>query len=195
MRRLLLILLCCVLAACPARKEAAGEAFQGTDVTGAAIGRDFALVDHHGVTRHLSDFKGQVVALFFGYTHCPDVCPTTMADLAQALKLLGPQGRRVQVLFVTLDPERDTLDVLKRFVPAFAPSFLGLRGEAAVTRQVARDFKIFYTRQDSDSRLGYTIDHSAGIYLFDQKGKVRVYMNYGERPQGIAHDVKLLLNE
>jgi protein SCO1 len=189
----LLLLLC--LPGCSAKQEAADAAFVGTDIAGAKLGADFDLVDHDAKPRHLSDFRGKLVALFFGYTHCPDVCPTTMADLAKALKLLGPLGGDVQVLFVTLDPERDTAEVLKRYVPSFNPGFMGLRGDKAATDKVAADFKIFFAKQESGSKSGYTIDHSAGVYVFDRKGDLRLYLNHGQSAKDIAHDFGLLLKE
>lgn len=174
------------------KQQPPAEAFIGTDVSGAVLGNDLGLMDHNGKVRHLSDFRGKVVALFFGYTHCPDVCPTTMADLAKAKRLLGERGEAMQVLFVTLDPERDSAEVLGRYVPSFDPSFIGLRGDAAATEKVSKDFKVFFSRQDSASRAGYSIDHSGGIYVFDRNGKLRLYLNVGQRPQDIAHDIGLL---
>jgi len=182
-------LFCVWLAACsPPQHEAAS--FVGTDVSGAALGSNLSLTDHHGQSRKLADFRGKLVAVFFGYTHCPDVCPTTMDDLAKALKLLGDRRNEVQVLFVTLDPERDTPQVLAQYVPAFDPSFLGLYGDTAA---VAKDFKVFYQKQAVGGKSGYTIDHSAGVYVFDKTGRLRLFLNYGQKPQDIAHDLKLLL--
>jgi len=195
MRNFVLALLLSCLLGCPAKQKSADVVFVGSDIAGAKLGSDIDLVDHEGRPRHLSDFKGKLVALFFGYTHCPDVCPTTMAELAKALKLLEPRGKDVQVLFVTLDPERDTAEVLKRYVPSFDASFLGLRGDEASTKKVAQDFKIFFARQESDSKAGYTIDHSAGVYVFDQKGDLRLYLNHGQSAKDIAHDFGLLLKE
>lgn len=165
----------------------------GTDVSGVGFGKDFLLTDHTGKQRRLTDFRGKVVALFFGYTHCPDVCPTTMVDLAQAVKLLGERGKDVQVLFVTLDPERDTPQVLAMYVPAFNPSFLGLSGDAETTARTAQDFKVFLSKQVSNSRAGYLIDHSAGVYVFDKKGELRLFVNYGQKAKDIAHDFDLLI--
>lgn len=193
MRGFILVVLLCVLSGCPAKPDPA-EAFIGTDISGAAVGDELGLADHNGQVRHLSDFKGKVVVLFFGYTHCPDVCPTTMADLAKARRLLGQRGEAMQVLFVTLDPERDSAEVLKRYVPSFDAGFIGLRGDAAATEKTSKDFKIFFSKQDSASRAGYSIDHSGGIYVFDRNGKIRLYLNVGQKPQDIAHDVGLLLD-
>lgn len=195
MRNFVLALLLSCLLGCPAKQESADVVFVGSDIAGAKLGSDIDLVDHEGRPRHLSDFKGKLVALFFGYTHCPDVCPTTMAELAKALKLLEPRGKDVQVLFVTLDPERDTAEVLKRYVPSFDASFLGLRGDEAATKKVAQDFKIFFARQESNSKSGYTIDHSAGVYVFDRKGDLRLYLNHGQSAKDIAHDFGMLLKE
>jgi protein SCO1/2 len=172
-----------------------GTAFIGADVSGVTLGSDKVLTDHHGSRRRLSDFKGKVVALFFGYTHCPDVCPTTMSDLAKALKILGSRSDDVQVLFITLDPERDSTDVLSKYVPYFNPDFLGLRTDEEATKKLAQDFKIFFARQESSSKSGYTIDHSAGVYVFDRKGYLRIYLNHGQTSKDIAHDFGLLLNE
>ena len=146
-----------------------------------------------GKPRTLEDFKGKVVVLFFGYTQCPDVCPTTMADLAQAMKLLGPKSDEVQVLFVTVDPERDTQQVLAEYVPSFDSRFLGLHGTPEQMAETAKNFKIFYTKVEDKGKSGYTIDHSAGVYVFDKQGHVRIYVKYGQKPAEIAHDLKTLL--
>jgi protein SCO1/2 len=192
MRGWLWLLLCLALMAC-GKQEAQEPRFVGTDISGAQFGNPLALTDHHGTPRQLADFKGEVVALFFGYTHCPDVCPTTMDDLSKALRLLGSDRSQVQVLFVTLDPERDTQEVLAQYVPSFDESFLGLYGDVSATEQVAQDFKLFYKKQASGGNSGYTIDHSAGIYVFDKQGALRVFMNHGQKPQDIAHDLKQLM--
>jgi protein SCO1 len=190
----LLVALCVWLTACHKPQPEVSE-FIGTDVSGAAFGGALDLTDHHGQARTLKDFRGKLVALFFGYTHCPDVCPTTMDDLAKALKLLGDKRDEVQVLFVTVDPERDTQQVLAQYVPAFDSSFLGLYGNPEAVAAVARDFKVFYQKQSSGSKAGYSVDHSAGVYVFDKKGQLRLYLNYGQKPQDIAHDLRLLANE
>ena len=177
------------LAACgPSRTT-----FSGTDVTGATFGRGFDLEDHNGVRRTLADFRGKVVVLFFGYTHCPDVCPTTMAALAQAMKDLGEEGRRVQVLFVTVDPQRDTREILARYVPAFDPTFLALRGDAQQTERVTKEFKILVQQNAGSSPGSYSVDHSAGTYLFDPEGRLRVYVSYGQAPEVFVHDIRALL--
>jgi protein SCO1/2 len=167
--------------------------FRGSDVTGIGYGRDFRLSDPSGKTRTLADFRGKVVALFFGYTQCPDVCPTTLAELAAAMTQLGPDAARVQVLFVTVDPERDTPELLARYVPAFQPSFLGLYGDAAATAATAKEFKIIYQKQPGATAGTYSVDHSAGTYLFDPQGRLRVYESYGQGPDAFAHDIGLLL--
>jgi protein SCO1/2 len=161
-----------------------------TDVT---LTSDFVLPDHNGTPRKLADFHGKVVALFFGYTHCPDVCPATLTDLAGALKLMGEQAKDVQVLTVTLDPERDSAEVLKKFVPSFNPTFLGLRGDVAQTVKVTQDFKVYFSKQESKSKAGYTVDHSSGVYVFDKTGTLRVIMKAGQSQKDIAHDLGLLL--
>jgi protein SCO1/2 len=194
MRGLMLAVLLCCLLGCSKQQERT-EAFIGTDIGGSVLGDNLGLTDQDGTLRYLSDFKGKVVAVFFGYTHCPDVCPTTMADLARARRLLGDAGKQMQVLFVTLDPARDSAEVLKRYVPSFDDSFIGLRGDEAATKKVAQDFKVFFAKQDSGSKAGYSIDHSGGIYVFDKQGRPRIYLNVGQKPQDIAHDVGLLVNE
>jgi protein SCO1/2 len=165
----------------------------GTDITGADFAQSFSLTDHTGNQRQLSDFKGKAVALFFGYTHCPDVCPTTMADMANALKLLGSQADEVQVLFVTLDPERDTQQVMAQYVPSFDSRFIGLYGTPEQTAETAKNFKIFYAKQQDAGKSAYTIDHSAGTYVFDKNGNIRIYLKYGQKPAEIAGDIKQLL--
>jgi protein SCO1/2 len=192
MRSWLWLLLCLGLIAC-GKHETQEPRFVGTDISGAQFGNPLALTDHHGNARKLADFQGKVVALFFGYTHCPDVCPTTMDDMSKALRMLGGDRSQVQVLFVTLDPERDTQEVLAQYVPSFDESFIGLYGDVATTEQVAKDFKLFYKKQASSGKSSYTIDHSAGIYVFDKKGALRVFMNHGQKPQDIAHDLKQLM--
>ena len=169
--------------------------FHATDVTGAPMGRSLALPDHNGVARTLADFRGKVVVLFFGYTQCPDVCPTTLSQLAATMQKLGPDAARVQVLFVTVDPERDTADLLARYVPAFNASFLGLYGDATATAETAKEFKILYQKQPGPNPGGYTVDHSAGTYLFDPQGRLRVFESYGQGPDVFAHDIRALLQE
>jgi protein SCO1/2 len=167
--------------------------FQSTDITGAAFARDFSLTDHNGQARTLADFKGKVVAIFFGYTHCPDVCPTTLADFSAALQQLGPLAERVQVIFVTVDPQRDTPDLLKQFVPAFNPTFLGMYTDAESLRLLAKEYKVVYQKASIKSADDYLIDHSAGTYIYDPQGRLRLLMPYGSSPDTIAHDLRALL--
>jgi protein SCO1/2 len=187
----LIALLMFVLAACkPADQQ---NQFAATDISGADFAQTLSLTDHTGKPRSLNDFTGKVVAIFFGYTHCPDVCPTTMADMKQTMKLLGAQADELQVLFVTLDPERDTQEVLAQYVPSFDQRFIGLFGTQEQTAKATADFKIFASRVENSGRSGYTIDHSAGLYIYDKTGKIRLYVAYGEKPQVIAADIKKLL--
>jgi protein SCO1/2 len=167
--------------------------FSATDLTGSSIGVDFALEDQNGKQRRLSDFKGKVAIVFFGYTQCPDVCPTTLSALQETLKLLGKNADHVQVLFITLDPERDTAALLAQYVPSFNPSFLGLRGSATETEAVAKVFKVFYKKQEGTTPGNYSIDHSTGSYVYDPSGRLRLYLKYGESPQRIAEDISQLL--
>lgn len=168
--------------------------FNATDVTGAGWGRDFLLADTSGQPRKLADFHGKVVALFFGYTQCPDVCPTTMTTLAEVMKQLGDKAGQVQVLFVTLDPERDTPTLLAHYVPAFNPAFLGLSGDAAGTRRTADEFKVFYQKQPGATPTSYTLDHTSAIYLFDPEGRLRLYAAYGTPAALLAEDIRTLLS-
>lgn len=167
--------------------------FHGTDITGADYAKDFSLTDHTGKLRHLSDFHGKVVTVFFGYTQCPDVCPTTLATMAEVLRLLGAEASKVQVLFVTVDPERDTPELLSQYVPAFNPHFLGLYGDMATTAAVARDFKVVYKKQGDITGPNYTVDHSAGTYVYDPAGRLRLYIKHGESAAVIADDLRVLL--
>jgi len=189
-RRTLAALAAVLLAAC----SPGAPKFEASDITGSSFGRDFSLRDPKGVTRSLADFRGKAVVLFFGYTQCPDVCPTTLATLAQAMKKLGPAADRVQVLFVTIDPARDTPALLAQYVPAFDPRFLGLWGDAAATARTAKEFKILYEKVPGATPGSYTMDHSAGTYIFDPQGRLRLYVAYGQGPEIYAHDVKLLLD-
>ena len=167
--------------------------FKGADITGASFGRELALADHHGKPRTLADFRGKAVVIFFGFTQCPDVCPTALSALAEAMRRLGPDAARVQVLFVTIDPERDTADLLSRYVPSFHPSFLGLRGDAEATARVAKEFKVLYQKVPGQTPDTYTMDHSAGLYLFDPQGRLRVFESHGQGAEAIAHDLAQLL--
>lgn len=168
--------------------------FELTDITGAEFGRTLQLTDHNGTPRTLADFKGKVVAVFFGYAYCPDVCPTTLGEFALVMKELGKDAERVQVLFVTVDPERDTPAVLSKYVPAFYPSFLGLYGDAEATQRTTKEFKAFYQKQPTPGG-GYTVDHSAGTYLYDAAGRLRLYAAYGSGAPKLLHDIRLLLQQ
>lgn len=171
----------------------AAPAFKATDLTGASFGRDFSLDDTAGRRRTLADFRGKVVILFFGYVSCPDVCPTTLSRLAEVMKLLGPQAARVQVLFVTVDPERDTAERLREFVPWFHPDFLALRGTPEETRQLLAEFRASAIKRPVEGSMGYVIDHSAACYVFDPEGRLRLYVKDEQSAADIAADVKLLL--
>lgn len=167
--------------------------FHSADVTGADWGKGFTLSDPHGQSRSLADFKGKVVVVFFGYTQCPDVCPTTLSAMREVLHRLGDDASRVQVIFVSLDPARDTAQVLGEYVRAFHPSFIGLRGDDGTTAAVAREFKVFYAKQPGTAPGSYSIDHSTGSFAFDPQGRLRLYLRYDETPDQIAGDLKLLL--
>ncbi len=180
-----------MLAACSPGPDA--PKFKASDITGSSFGRDFALTDHTGKPRTLADFRGKVVVMFFGYTQCPDVCPTTLGTLAETMKKLGPDADRVQVLFVTVDPERDTPALLAQYVPAFDPRFAALYGDAAATEKVAKEFKVIYQKQPGSTPGTYTVDHSAGVYVFDPQGRLRLYMSHGQGPDVFANDIRELL--
>ena len=169
--------------------------FRSTDITGADFGKALALTGHDGRPRTLADFRGKLVVLFFGYTHCPDVCPTTLADLAGVMKKLGPDAARVQVLFVTLDPERDTPEVLAQYVPAFNAGFLGLSGDAAATQRAAKEFRIFYEKRPGSAPGAYTVDHSAQLYVLDGQGRMRLFVKEDRIAQDLAEDLRVLLKE
>lgn len=179
-----------ILTACSPKPE-----FKNIDITGGtAFGKDFSLVDPDGKVRTLADFKGKVVMMFFGYTQCPDVCPTTLTEMQQVMTILGPQSDKVQVLFVTVDPQRDTAAILRQYVPAFDPRFLGLRpADAAALEKVAKDFKIYYKKVPGVSSGSYTMDHTAGSYAFDPDGRLRLYIKHAQGPETLAHDLKELL--
>jgi len=181
------------LALCLAGCGRGGPQFQTSDVTGAAMGRELALTDHNGKARTLADFRGKAVVVFFGYTQCPDVCPTTLATLAEALRRLGPDAAKVQVLLVTVDPERDTPNLLSHYVTAFDPSFLGLSGDAEATARTAKEFKVLYQKQPGRTPDTYTMDHSAGTFVFDPQGRLRLYAGHGQSADVFAHDLRELL--
>jgi protein SCO1/2 len=168
--------------------------FVSIDITGADYARSFRLPDQHGQVRTLDDFKGQVVAVFFGYTQCPDVCPTTLTEWVEIKRQLGADGDRLQGLFITVDPARDTPEVLKAYMGNFDPSFLALIPEnAEALAQVAKEFKIIYKKVDGKTPGSYTMDHSAGSYLYDPQGRLRLYSRYGNKVDGLVADIRLLL--
>lgn len=182
-----------LLAACQQEKP---EPFKAIDITGIkGYGTDILLDDHNGKPRSLKDFNGKVVAVFFGFTHCPDVCPTTMADLRSAMSKLGRDAERLQVLFISVDPKRDTPQLLSQYVPAFHPSFIGLTGKPEAVAKVASDFKIFVREQPGKTPESYTVDHTAGLLVFDGKGRLRLFMNYGMPPEDMARDFQRLMKE
>jgi protein SCO1/2 len=167
--------------------------FKSIDITGADYANGFSLTDHNGVHRSLQDFKGKVVIVFFGFTQCPDVCPTALAELAELKRKLGSQGDRLQGIFITVDPERDTEEVLKAYMANFDPSFIALRPTMAQLPEVAKAFKIYYKKSEGKTAGSYTMDHSAGSYVFDPEGRVRLYMRYGSGVDALASDIALLL--
>jgi protein SCO1/2 len=169
------------------------ESFKATDVAGAPVGRALQRTDHTGKARGLDDFKGKVVAVFFGYVQCPDVCPTTMTMLREVKEKLGADGAKLQVVFVTVDPERDTPEVLSAYVPAFDPTFVGLRGDLEATAQAAKEFKIFYAKSPGTTPTSYTVDHSSGIFVFDPQGRLRLFANPTVKVDDYVHDIRLLL--
>ena len=182
-------LVACLLAAC----SPDAQKFKSIDITGADYAKGFALADHNGAQRTLADFNGKVVVVFFGFTQCPDVCPTALADLAEVKRLLGPQGDKLQGLFVSVDPERDTPEVLKAYMTNFDPGFLALRPTAEQLPEVAKAFKIFYKKVEGPTPTSYTMEHSAGSYVFDPQGRVRLYTRQAVGAQGLAEDLALLL--
>ncbi|MDT3670652.1 MAG: SCO family protein [Aromatoleum sp.] len=190
MFRTLVVAAALALAACSGPPA---PTFHATDITGAEYGRTLALTDHNGKPRTLDDFRGKVVTVFFGYTQCPDVCPTTLTTMSEVMRRLGPDADRVQVLFVTVDPERDTQALLANYVPAFDARFLGLRGSVDETAAVAKDFRTFYQKSGDTSGPNYTVDHAAGTYIFDPQGRVRLYVKHGETAENITADIRALL--
>lgn len=178
-----------LLAAC----GESAPAFKGSDITGTQLGKKLALVDHNGKPRTLQDFAGKAVVVFFGFTQCPDVCPTSLAELSQVMKQLGPDADRVQVLLVTVDPERDTPEILKQYVTTFDPRFLGLTGTPEQIKQAAASFKAYYAKVPTQDGANYTMDHTAAFYLFDGKGESRVLATNIAGAEALAHDIKALL--
>lgn len=189
-RLLMLSLIGLTLLACTPKPS-----FKNVDITGSkAFGADFSLLDPDGKVRTLADFKGKAVVMFFGYTQCPDICPTTLTEMQQVMTLLGPQADKVQVLFVTVDPERDSASILKQYVPAFDSRFLGLRpADEAALEKVTKDFKIYYKKVPGTSPGSYTMDHTAGSYAFDPEGHLRLYIKHAQGAETLAQDLKELL--
>jgi protein SCO1 len=187
---LLWLLAAALAGGCGDRAEA--PRFKLTDVTGAEFGKELNLTDHNGRPRTLADFRGKVVTVFFGFTHCPDVCPTTLVEMAQVMKDLGADADQLQVLFVTVDPERDTQKLLAQYVPSFHPGFIGLYGDLDATARAAKEFKVYYNKQPAKSG-SYSVDHSAGTFILDREGRLRLFAQYGQGPAALLHDIRLLL--
>jgi len=178
-----------VLAAC----TAGGPKFKSTDITGVDYGKSLELADTRGRLRHLEDFRGKAVVVFFGFTHCPDVCPTTLADLSRVMQDLGPDADRAQVLFITVDPERDTPADLDKYVHAFDPRFIALRGDAQQTARVAKEFKIYYEKRKQGAT--YTVDHSAQSYVIDPQGRLRLLVRHDRLAQDLPDDLRVILKQ
>jgi len=189
------LLLCAGVAACGDKPAGAKASFRSIDITGAEYARKLELPDADGKPRNLAEFKGKVVVVFFGYTQCPDVCPTTMAELSQVRRSLGEDGVRLQGIFVTVDPERDTGAVLKAYADNFNAGFIGLRGTPEQTQQVAREFKVFFAKVPGKTASTYTIDHTAGAYIFDPQGRIRLFSRNGAGPKALEEDIRALLRE
>ena len=189
LRNLFLLLLVALLAGC--EKPKLPSPFHASDIGAMFTEADFRLTDHNGKTRTLVDFRGKAVVLFFGYTHCPDVCVTTLADLTQVMQLLGKDADKVQVLFITVDPERDKPELLMQYASAFHPSFLGLYGDAQATAQAAKAFYVAYEKRSTAS--GYNMDHTVGAFLVDPNGKVRLRAPLAQRTDWLVDDIRLLL--
>lgn len=181
-----------ILSACSDSKPQ----FAAIDVTGADYAKDFQLTDHNGQPRNLQDFRGKIVVLFFGYTQCPDVCPTSMTELVEVKKLLGADGDKLQGLFVTVDPERDTPELLKAYMANFDPTFLALYAASPEKlAALAKDYKVYYKKVEGKTPTSYTMDHSAGSYIYDTEGRLRLYTRYGSGAPAMAADIKLLLQQ
>jgi protein SCO1/2 len=194
-RRAAIALACAAMALAGCDRIAGSKTpFNGIDVTGAAMGRELKLTDFNGAPRSLADFRGKVVVVTFGYTQCPDVCPTTLADLSSAVKKLGPDASRVQVLFVTVDPKRDKPELLRQYVPAFNPAFLGLYGDEAATKKATGEFKVYAQERAGKTPERYTVDHTAQTFAFDREGRLRLVFGYGVTPEAMASDFRILLN-
>jgi protein SCO1/2 len=186
---LLFLTLICLISC----QNSQNQSFVGTDISSVPIDTTFKLKDFNGRIRTLEDFKGKVVVIFFGFTHCPDICPTTLTDLKKTMALLKDKASDVQVIFITLDPTRDTEDVLKKFIPTFDSSFLGLTGSESDINKVISQFKIFYQKVNDGSKSGYTIDHSAGLYVLDKNGNIKLHTSHGQKPEDLASDLAKLI--
>lgn len=193
-RRAIALAACALLLGCDKLElGSAKPSFKGIDITGAEYARSLALTDQDGKARTLEEFKGKVSVVFFGYTQCPDVCPATLAELAQVKKSLGKDGERLQGIFVTLDPKRDTQEVLKAYMANFDPSFVALHGTPEQTKAAAQEFKVFFATSPGKTESSYTVDHTAGSFVFDARGKVRLFVRYGSGAEALAADLKVLL--
>ncbi|MFN0313633.1 MAG: SCO family protein [Burkholderiales bacterium] len=182
-----------VLLGCDSRTQ---ESFKSTDITGADFGRDFSLADHNGAPKRLADYQGKIVVIFFGFTHCPDVCPTVLAQMAKMMKEIGPaQGDRVQVLFVSVDPQRDKPEVLKGYVTAFHPSFVGLTGSEEAINKTAKEFKLVVMKTAETSPGNYSVDHSTQTFVYDTKGRIRLFVSHSKIGEALAHDIAILLKQ
>ena len=191
MKRLLLFLVAAVFAGCSPKPVS----FNATDITGGSFDPAFELTDHTGARRSLADFRGKVVTVFFGFTQCPDVCPGTLIEMKEVMALLGEDADRVQTLFITVDPERDTPEVLAAYVPAFDPRFLGLYGEPDEIARVARGYRVFYEKVPGSSPENYQINHTAASYVIDPQGELRLFVKHGAGAEALAHDIRLLLEQ
>jgi len=191
--RLAALLLAAILGATGCGKQDAAH-FQSTDITGADFARSLELTGHDGKPRSLADFNGKVLVVFFGFVHCPDVCPTTLARFASVMKALGPDAQRVQVVLITVDPDRDSAEVLSKYVTAFNPTFLGLTGDAAAIERTAKEFRVIYQKQPGQTPETYTVDHSSGTYVFDPKGRVRLFVSGQQDAATLEHDIRALLS-
>ena len=187
-----LLALAVLVAACE-KSDPPQQKFSAVDITGSPWGKDFRLTDHNGQSTSLANFKDKAVVLFFGYTNCPDMCPLTMYKLATAMEKLGEDAKRVQVLFVTLDPKRDTPDILKKYSTAFHPSFVGVYGDEQTTQETAKDFKVFYQHQKPDKSGFYTVDHMGPSFVFDSQGRLRLFIADQHSADMIAQDLRTLL--
>ena len=180
----------CLLAACAEDKPA----FRAVDITGADYAQGWELTDQNGQVRTLKDFAGKVVVVFFGFTQCPDVCPTAMQEMVEAKQLLGADGARLQSVFITVDPERDTPELLKAYMANFGTDFVALRPTPEQLPKVTKDFKIYFKKVEGKTPTSYTMDHSAGSFTFDPQGRVRLYNRYGSGAAALAADAKILLS-